>query len=67
MFARIQKGERCIISAWVSGVARFDKMGDARASECGTSDVVQTLTLFLYISVWLKHNALTCRRGASNG
>lgn len=45
-----------IISAWVSGVARFDKMGDARASMRETSNSVRTLTLFfLYIVIEYKH------------
>ena len=33
-------------SAWASGVARSTGKGNARAKVCGTSNQVQTLTLF---------------------
>lgn len=36
-------------SAWASGVARSTGKGNARALSSGTSDDVQTLTLFSYL------------------
>ena len=36
-------------SAWASGVARSTGKGNARAKVCGTSNQVQTLTLFSYL------------------
>ena len=38
-------------SAWASGVARSTGKGNARAISSGTSDKVQTLTLFSYLWV----------------
>lgn len=47
------------ISAWASDVVRFDKMGNARASECETSDKYR-LSRFFHIII-LFH---LCRRDA---
>lgn len=49
-FTLLYKAEVCIyVSAWASGVARSVGVGNAKALYSGTSNDVQTLTLFSYL------------------
>ena len=43
------EGKVYTYSAWASGVARSTGNGNARALSSGTSNQVQTLTLFSYL------------------
>ena len=64
----LYKVEVCIyVSAWASGVARSVGVGNAKALYSGTSDEVQTLTLFSYLCLpkTIIRN-LFCRRGTKH-
>ena len=64
----IYKAEVCIyVSAWASGVARSVGVGNAKALYSGTSNEVQTLTLFSYLCLPKTIiNRTFCRGGAKH-